>query len=259
MAWSEHSIVDKVTGIINAPVYFLLALTVPVADVPEDPNVKAPWNRTLVALQMFVAPTILTVAMGKIDSSMGGFPVWALCLILGVAFAALVLVFTKRTVPKYYSLLAWPCFIVSVIWIYALANELVALIGTLGNLMNIDETILGITVLAWGNSVGDLIANITVARMGFGSMAVAASYAGPMLNMLIGVGMSCAYVIISSGADYPVVLNAELKVSLISLISILCFTAVIVPILKFQFNRILGGILLMLFAASTAATITISL
>jgi len=81
-------------------------------------------------------------------------------------------------------LLAYIAFVVSIVWIYLTADELVASIqvgdrdtgaqwaGALGHssvastmcricfpqvigaVFNIDESILGITVLAWGNSVG---------------------------------------------------------------------------------------------------------
>eukprot|EP00054_Salpingoeca_dolichothecata_P026520 m.190065 g.190065 ORF g.190065 m.190065 type:complete len:68 (+) comp25681_c0_seq11:19-222(+) len=45
-------------------------------------------------------------------------------------------------------------FIVSVIWIYIVANEIVNLLQTLGRLVGIGDAILGLTVLAWGNSIG---------------------------------------------------------------------------------------------------------
>lgn len=52
--------------------------------------------------------------------------------------------------------------------------------------MNIPSTVLGLTVLAWGNSLGDMVANVSVARAGKPRMAIAGCYAGPMFNMLIG-------------------------------------------------------------------------
>ena len=32
--------------------------------------------------------------------------------------------------------------------------------------MNIPQAVLGLTVLAWGNSLGDMVANVSVARSG---------------------------------------------------------------------------------------------
>ena len=44
------------------------------------------------------------------------------------------------------------------------------------------------TVLAWGNSMADLSANVTLARKGLANMAITACFAGPVFNILIGLG-----------------------------------------------------------------------
>ena len=48
---------------------------------------------------------------------------------------------------------------------------------TLGAAVGISPAILGVTVLAWGNSVGDLVADVVIARGGQPTMAVASCYA----------------------------------------------------------------------------------
>jgi sodium/potassium/calcium exchanger 6 len=45
-------------------------------------------------------------------------------------------------------------------------------------------------VLAWGNSSGDMMANITIAKKGFAEMAITGCYAGPLFNLLMGLGLS---------------------------------------------------------------------
>ena len=47
-------------------------------------------------------------------------------------------------------------FVISVTWMDATAGELVALLAAVGKLSGVSETLLGATVLAWGNSVGDM-------------------------------------------------------------------------------------------------------
>ena len=47
---------------------------------------------------------------------------------------------------------------------------------------------MGLTVLAWGNSMADLSANVTMARKGLANMAITACFAGPVFNILIGLG-----------------------------------------------------------------------
>ena len=45
--------------------------------------------------------------------------------------------------------------------------------------------VLGLTVLAWGNSIGDMSTNLAMARKGLANMAMTACYAGPVFNLLV--------------------------------------------------------------------------
>lgn len=49
---------------------------------------------------------------------------------------------------------------------------------------------LGFTVLAWGNSIGDLMANLSIAKKGYAEMAMTGCYAAPLFNLLLGLGLS---------------------------------------------------------------------
>jgi solute carrier family 24 (sodium/potassium/calcium exchanger), member 6 len=57
-------------------------------------------------------------------------------------------------------------------WIDTLADSLVSLLDFVGIVLRIPGPIVGLTILAWGNSMGDLSANITMARKGLANMAV---------------------------------------------------------------------------------------
>jgi len=45
-------------------------------------------------------------------------------------------------------------FAVAVIWIDFIANEIMAVLFTFGVVFQLSDAILGLTILAWGNSVG---------------------------------------------------------------------------------------------------------
>ena len=95
-------------------------------------------------------------------------------------------------------------FLSAVAWINVTANELVNILTTLGIVSQIDLAVLGLTVLAWGNSIGDLVADVGVSKKGYPKMGISAAIGGPTLNVLIGIGLGCTIVAIREGsADLP--------------------------------------------------------
>ena len=62
--------------------------------------------------------------------------------------------------------------IMSIIWIWFIANILVDLLTTIANLMNIPDIFLGMTILTYGNSTPDLILNLSFVKLGYGQMAL---------------------------------------------------------------------------------------
>lgn len=67
---------------------------------------------------------------------------------------------------------------------------LVDLIQVLGLVIGLDPAFLGITILASGLSIADLKVNSAVAKQGLARMALTGCFAGPMFNLLIGLGGS---------------------------------------------------------------------
>lgn len=79
--------------------------------------------------------------------------------------------------------------VLSLIWIWFTANILVSLLMTIANLMNIPDSFLGMTILTYGNSVPDLMLNLSLVKLGYGEMALSGSIAGPLFNLLMGLGL----------------------------------------------------------------------
>ena len=78
----------------------------------------------------------------------------------------------------------------SSVWIWITANTLIDLLKLYGILTGAPPALLGLTVLAWGNSIGDLIANTSIAKKGYAEMAITGCYAAPLFNLLLGLGLS---------------------------------------------------------------------
>lgn len=125
-------------------------------------------------------------------------------MIPGSTFAIYVWFCTKKTVaPKniltMYSFLA---FLMSVAWINWTSNCVVDLIVIFGFITKLPQALLSLTVLAWGNSLGDMSADTAMTKKGFGEMAVTATMAGPIFNILMGQGLSSLFTII--GTTHPI-------------------------------------------------------
>jgi Ca2+/Na+ antiporter len=80
-------------------------------------------------------------------------------------------------------------FLLALFWLLVIANEIVGTALFIGKVLSIPDVVMGLTVLAVGNSINDLAASLTIARDGYASMAVAGAYAGPMFNVLAGIGL----------------------------------------------------------------------
>ena len=73
-------------------------------------------------------------------------------------------------------------------------------------------------MLTFGNSVTDLALNISLVKGGYGEMALAGSLAGPVFNLLVGLGSSLLKINIYFG---EIEVNFYNKENLISVIAVL--------------------------------------
>lgn len=64
-----------------------------------------------------------------------------------------------------------------------------ALLEYFGTLSGVPHEVLGLTVLAWGNSIGDLSTNSAMAKRGLSNMAMTACFAGPIINLLMALSL----------------------------------------------------------------------
>lgn len=240
---------SKFLFILELPLYLPRRLTIPV--VSEDR-----WSKPYAVVSVTFAPILLAALLNtqtdNVDSET--------CLItymtaslIGILLGNMAYVSTKRTTPPLKCLLPWLAggFVMSVTWTYIIAEELVSLLISVGYIVGVNPSILGLTVLAWGNSLGDLISNASMA-MNSGAdgvhIAVAGCYAGPMFNTLVGIGLP---LVMSSWSDYPksyvIPRDSSLYETLGFLMAGLLWALVMLPNRKMKLDRFLGFGLLAIY------------
>lgn len=242
----------------------------------EPPSSPKDWNRWLVATQMFTAPFFIVLlywANTDPTLSIRNLLLPCLCSLIAslIAFAILVLTTTPSRPPKYRYLLCFLGFIVSIAWISTIANEVVGVLKAFGVILGISDAILGLTIFAVGNSLGDLVADITVAKLGYPVMALSACFGGPMLNILLGIGISGLYMTIQSGEKrhekhpgkpmkykpYEIEVGGTLLISGITLMVALVGLLIVVPLRGWWMDRKVGLALVILWVVSTIGNVVV--
>ncbi|OOF93676.1 hypothetical protein ASPCADRAFT_172524 [Aspergillus carbonarius ITEM 5010] len=132
--------------------------------------------------------------------------------------------------------LAFLGFVVAICWIATIATEVVNLLKTLGVILNISDSLLGLTVFAVGNSLGDLVADITVARLGYPVMALSAS-------------------IVRAGGSYEIEVSKVLIISGATLLVTLVGLLIVVPLNKWRMDQKIGWGLVILWVISTIGNV----
>jgi Ca2+/Na+ antiporter len=78
-------------------------------------------------------------------------------------------------------------FVLSIAWIGAFSYFMVDWAEVVGNTFGIPDELMGLTVLAAGTSVPDLLSSVIVARRGQGDMAVSSSVGSNIFDILVGL------------------------------------------------------------------------
>ncbi|KAL8701203.1 MAG: hypothetical protein Q9224_000613 [Gallowayella concinna] len=244
--------------------------------VKKEVSSPKEWNRWLVVTQIFTAPLFIVLLFwANNDTELRTHNLLLPCLYSLMAslvvFAVLVLTTTPSKPPRYRYLLCFLGFVVAIAWIFTIANEVVGVLKAIGVILGISDAILGLTVFAVGNSLGDLVANITVARLGFPVMALSACFGGPMLNILLGIGISGLYMTIREGQHkhdkhpsrpihykpYQLEISPTLVISGVTLVITLLGLLIVVPLNKWMIDRKVGWALVALWTASTIGNVIV--
>jgi len=200
--------VEKFLLLCELPITALRKVSVPIP-------CEGYYVRAMVALSMAVSPGWFAYYLWR-SNDVNVFSFWQYYLIYWITMiigAVAVLRFAPAgsdsdLMSVYGSVpIALYGFVIAATWIDTIADSLVSLLNFIGIILNIPTPVLGLTLLAWGNSMSDLSANMTMARKGLANMAMTACFAGPVFNILVGLGLGFSSLAAISG-------KAERNVSL---------------------------------------------
>jgi sodium/potassium/calcium exchanger 6 len=233
------------------------------------------WCRWLVILQAFVAPLfIVLILWAKMEPESTKALIKPTLIVLvgsSIATAFVLLTTTPTNAPKWRVAMCFLGFIVSITWISTIADEVVGVLKTIGVILNISDAILGLTIFAVGNSLGDLVADYTVAKLGYPVMALSACFGGPMLNILLGVGCSGLYLTIKGAKDkqarhpdkklkfkpYQIEVSRTLMISGVTLLVTLVGLLIVVPLRRWKMDRFIGWGLVIVWSVSTVSNVLV--
>jgi sodium/potassium/calcium exchanger 6 len=150
-------------------------------------------------------------------------------------------------------------FIMAATWIDWVADHLVSLLDFMGIVLHIPGSIMGLTILAWGNSMGDLSANMTMARKGLANMAMTACFAGPIFNILMGLGLGFSTLAAKTGnPESAVALSAPIVAGFVFVIvncAAIVFTGIVLG--KGRIETYYGYIAIAIYAIYVVTSISL--
>jgi len=257
--WSQSSKFKKLWLVVKSPVVLVLTMTIPVVNLEEE---NQGWSQYLHAFQIALSGLTVTFFGQFWGIQVLSFELWQFMLVLSLLSSLLFLIMSEpEKPPKWQPILAFAGFVISVGWIYLIANEIVSLLKAVGIQFGISDAILGLTVLAWGNSIGDMVADIAIAKQGYPRMGFSACFGGPLFNLLLGIGIPFTIQLVKNGGN-PITFDNSTNSKMVQVLSASLGVALIVnfvlfPVTKFKANKVHGFILVVLYIILLTTSIVI--
>ncbi|XP_050077007.1 sodium/potassium/calcium exchanger Nckx30C [Anopheles maculipalpis] len=145
-------------------------------------------------------------------------------------------------------------FIGSIVWIAAYSYLMVWWATVVGDTSKIPAEVMGLTFLAAGTSIPDLITSVIVARKGFGDMAVSSSVGSNIFDVTVGLPIPWLMYGIIYGQ--PVEVNSVGMVCSITILFLmLLFVVMSIACFRWRMNKGLGFTMFLLYFAFVAVSL----
>ncbi|KAM9753786.1 sodium/potassium/calcium exchanger 1-like isoform 6-T6 [Menidia menidia] len=138
-------------------------------------------------------------------------------------------------------------FLGSIMWIAIFSYLMVWWAHQVGETIGISEEVMGLTILAAGTSIPDLITSVIVARKGLGDMAVSSSVGSNIFD--ITMGLPVPWLLYSSFNGFaPVAVSSNgLFCAIVLLFLMLLFVIISIAACKWKMNKVLGFTMFLLY------------
>jgi len=147
-------------------------------------------------------------------------------------------------------------FFLSVGWIGGFSYLMVTWAEIIGNTAGIPPVVMGLTVLAAGTSVPDLLSSVIVARRGSGDMAVSSSIGSNIFDIL--VGLPLPWILFTAWPSTPDVIligSDNIFLSLFVLLGMLVFVIAAVHCQGWKLTKTLGAMMIVFYFGFLAMAI----
>eukprot|EP01111_Echinosteliopsis_oligospora_P018559 TRINITY_DN8594_c0_g1_i1.p1 TRINITY_DN8594_c0_g1~~TRINITY_DN8594_c0_g1_i1.p1 ORF type:complete len:641 (-),score=130.47 TRINITY_DN8594_c0_g1_i1:41-1963(-) len=257
VGWAELNVRDKLMMILLWPIALARALTIPSAG-PEGQ-----WSRFLAIISPVSIPLLIIFAFKDfglqipVKNTTIGIPVFTIVVAAGIIVSIIIFfTTTRREPPRYFMVFIVAGFISSSVWMYLISNEVISVIRAFGRIINVSESILGMTIVAWAISIVDVVSNYIVTKQGFTDMAVGACFGAPTFSLLLSLGISITYKnIVNWPRPYHLKKSPNVWNGFIFSALILVVTIIFIPANKFQTSRPFGIVLIVLYVVFSVMAI----
>uniref|UniRef100_A0A671E7J3 Sodium/potassium/calcium exchanger 1 n=1 Tax=Rhinolophus ferrumequinum TaxID=59479 RepID=A0A671E7J3_RHIFE len=138
-------------------------------------------------------------------------------------------------------------FLGSITWIAMFSYLMVWWAHQVGETIGISEEIMGLTILAAGTSIPDLITSVIVARKGLGDMAVSSSVGSNIFDITVGLPVPWLLFSLINGLQPVPVSSNGLFCAIVLLFLMLLFVISSIASCKWRMNKILGFTMFLLY------------
>ncbi|XP_014907577.1 sodium/potassium/calcium exchanger 1-like isoform X2 [Poecilia latipinna] len=138
-------------------------------------------------------------------------------------------------------------FLGSIMWIAIFSYLMVWWAHQVGETIGISEEIMGLTILAAGTSIPDLITSVIVARKGLGDMAVSSSVGSNIFDITMGLPIPWLLYSFIHGLAPVAVSSNGLFCAIVLLFLMLLFVIISIAACKWKMNKVLGFTMFLLY------------